>query len=56
MVTIESNCPGCNKKVKAFIIDPMILSYSIPDGEQSKPTLAMLGCPECNNIFYKRDD
>ncbi len=44
-------CSGCNKKVKAFVIEPTLL-FKI---NGRKTTLAMLGCPECNNIFYKRD-
>lgn len=51
---IESKCPGCNKKVNAIIIDRNILIHI--DEEPFQIVLVMLGCPECNNIFYKKAD
>lgn len=53
--TIESNCPGCNKKVKAFVIDRNTRAY-MNDDDRFQTQFKILGCPECNNVFYKRDD
>ena len=56
MVTIvESNCPGCNKKVDAIDFEYHIRRY-INEEDRFKTTLRMLGCPECNNLFYKKAD
>ena len=53
--SIESKCPGCKKEVNAFVIDRNIRVY-LNEDDRIKTQIKILGCPECNNVFYKRDD
>ncbi len=61
MVTIEIikhrkeiECPGCKKKVSAIIFDRNIRIY-VNDNDSVRTNFIMLGCSECNNLFYMKN-
>ena len=52
---MKAFCPQCNKEVNVIYFDYSVNKYLHPE-DKVKTTLKMVGCIECNTLFYKRDE
>jgi len=51
--TMDKNCPSCKKQVKAFKLNRVESNIK---GSNPPTIFQLLGCPECNNVFYHEEE
>ena len=50
---MDKTCPLCKKQVKAIKLKRLESNIK---GSNPPTTFQLLGCPECNNVFYHEEE